>query len=153
MTPARFLKSTSRRSFILYPVVLLGIEWLLQGDELSIHPLGLALMAWGYLQYRLGGRYRSRLGGGGPGLGKPPVRLVTTGIYRYTRNPMYLGHLIFYAGLAVALRSWVAVALLLVHIPWFHRRVLRDEANLARLFGAEFDEYRSGVRRWIPYLV
>ena len=41
---------------------------------------------------------RRARGGGGPGIEKPPDRIVTDGAYRYVRNPMYLGHLIFMAG-------------------------------------------------------
>jgi protein-S-isoprenylcysteine O-methyltransferase Ste14 len=49
------------------------------------------------------GRFRTHLGGGGPGFGVLPDRIVEDGPYRYVRNPMYLGHLIFMLGLAVTL--------------------------------------------------
>jgi protein-S-isoprenylcysteine O-methyltransferase Ste14 len=61
------------------------------------------LLAWGYLQYHLGGVYRTHNGGGGPGVEIPPDKIVDTGIYGLTRNPMYLGHLIFMTGLAISL--------------------------------------------------
>jgi protein-S-isoprenylcysteine O-methyltransferase Ste14 len=66
---------------------------------------------------------------------------------------MYLGHLIFMAGLAITFRSWAAVALLVFHIFWFQRRVVEDEARLEALFGAEYAAYKRRVKRWIPYVI
>ncbi len=152
-TLLRYLKSTSRRSFVLYPLMIIALELALRRGELVIVFWGLPLLAWGYLQYRIVGKYRLHLGGGGPGLDTPPDRIVAEGPYRFLRNPMYLGHLIFMAGLAITFRSWAAVVLLLVHIPWFHSRVLKDEAQLEQRFGAPYLEYKSRVRRWIPGLV
>src|SRR3954451_1746205 len=90
--------STPRRTFVLYPLIVIAFELITRRGSLSIEPLGAVLLLWGYAQYRWSGIYRTRCGGGGPGLDKPPQRLVTSGIYRYTRNPMYMGHLIFMAG-------------------------------------------------------
>lgn len=146
----RWLESTSNRTFAVYPAVVVAFEYALHGMEMRFIPWGLAPMAWGYLQYRLVGRYRSRLGGGGPGLAVPPERLVTEGPYGYVRNPMYLGHLIFMAGLALTFYSLAAAALLAANAVWFHRRVLADEARLEDQFGAEYAAYKARVKRWIP---
>jgi protein-S-isoprenylcysteine O-methyltransferase Ste14 len=146
----RWLKSTSNRTFIVWPVVLLAAEALLQGGAPRIHPWGAALLAWGYLQYRWVGPYRARTGGGGPGISIPPDRIVTDGPYRRVRNPMYLGHLIFFAGIAVTLGSWIAAAVLAFHILWFDRRVREDERRLAELFGEPYRDYCRRVKRWIP---
>ena len=108
------------------------------------------LLAWGYLQYKLTGTLRTREGGGGPGISKPPERIVTHGPYRWTRNPMYLGHLIFLAGLALALGSWVGAIVFAGHAVWFDLRVREDEARLAALFGEPYREYCRRVKRWIP---
>jgi protein-S-isoprenylcysteine O-methyltransferase Ste14 len=83
----------------------------------------------------------------------PPERLVTGGPYRYTRNPMYLAHLIFMLGLALVFRSWAGFALLAFHIIWFQRRVCSDEAHLADLFGESYRLYHRTVKRWIPWLI
>jgi hypothetical protein len=152
-TLLRYLKSTSRRSFVVYPLLIIVLEFVLGGGVLTIVWWGLPFLAWGYLQYRLVGKYRLHLGGGGPGLDTPPDRIVAEGPYRFLRNPMYLGHLIFMAGLGITFGSWAALVLLLVHIPWFHSRVLKDEAQLAQRFGAPYLEYKSRVKRWIPGLV
>jgi len=66
---------------------------------------------------------------------------------------MYLGHLIFLAGLALALQSWIAAAVFAFHAVWFHRRVRDDEARLTALFGIANREYLARVKRWIPGLL
>ena len=149
-TLRQWLKGTSRRTFVLYPICVVAFEWLIRGGDLTIVPWGVPLLAWGYLQYRLVGKYRLRGGGGGPGLSVPPERIVAHGPYRYVRNPMYLGHLIFMLGLAVTFWSLAALALFAVHVVWFHRRVLEDEAHLRARFGAEYEAYQARVKRWIP---
>jgi protein-S-isoprenylcysteine O-methyltransferase Ste14 len=138
---------------VLWPVALLAAEAALQRAPPRIDPWALPLLAWGYLQYRLVGNYRVREGGGGPGLSNPPERLAIGGPYRYCRNPMYLGHLIFLAGLAVALQSWIAAAVFASHLVWFHRRVRDDEARLKALFGDSYRDYLARVKRWIPGLL
>jgi len=148
MTVRRWLASTPRRSFVLYPVCIVLIELLLRRGALVIDPLGLPLLIWGYAQYRWSGLYRTQHGGGGPGIDIPPTRIVDTGIYAYVRNPMYLGHLIFMIGLAVTFHSLAAVALLAFHLWWFHQRVLEDETHMTGLFGDSFTDYTRRVRRW-----
>ena len=101
----KFLKSTPNRSFILYPLIVLLWELFVRDGKLILEPYYLVLLPWGYCQYRFCGRYRVKMGGGGPGLEKPPERLVTKGIYRFTRNPMYLVHIIFLTGITLTLNS------------------------------------------------
>jgi len=148
----RWLKSTSNRTFIAWPLALFAAEALLQQGVPSVQWWAAPILAWGYLQYRLVGNYRARIGGGGPGISIPPERIVDTGPYRWVRNPMYLGHLIFLAGVALALGSWIALAVLAFHVFWFDRRVREDEERLAALFGAPYREYCRRVKRWIPGL-
>jgi protein-S-isoprenylcysteine O-methyltransferase Ste14 len=148
----RLLARTPLRSFVLMPIAVPAFELAWRGGTLAFEPLGLPLLAWGYLQYRLVRRLRTARGGGGPGVDVPPRCLVTSGPYRFTRNPMYLGHLIFLAGLAVTFRSYFAVALVVGHAVWFHRRVIADEARLTARFGAEYTDYMRRVKRWVPGL-
>ena len=83
---------------------------------------------------------------------RPPQDLVTTGPYAWSRNPMYLGHLIFLAGLALLFSSWFAAAIAVAAAVWFHLRVLADERRLERRFGETYRDYRARVPRWIPGL-
>lgn len=148
-----WLGSTPRRTFVLYPLLVIGFELLRRGILFQFVSIGVVPMIWGYLQYRLTGRYRRQLGGGGPGLEKPPDRIVDTGPYAYVRNPMYLGHLIFMFGLAVTFWSPLAVLIFVIHAFWFHRRVLGDEAKLIAQFGEPYRQYMQRVQRWIPGLL
>lgn len=149
-TVVRWFRSTPNRSFAVFPVCVIAVEAVLRGGDLVFDPWGAPLLIWGYLQYRLVGQYRTGLGGGGPGLAVPPVRIVDRGPYKYLRNPMYLGHLIFMAGLAITFRSLPALALLAFHLVWFDRRAQEDEIFLEERFGAEYVDYKARVKRWIP---
>jgi hypothetical protein len=151
--PWRVLARTPVRTFLVYPIVVATFELIRRGGMLPLDPWGVPLLIWGYLQYRMTGRYRGQSGGGGPGLERPPQRLVADGVYRYTRNPMYLGHLIFITGLAITFRSWLAVVILVGSAVWFDRRVRGDEARLRALFGKPYDDYCGRVKRWIPGLI
>jgi protein-S-isoprenylcysteine O-methyltransferase Ste14 len=149
----RWLQRTPVRTFLIYPLVVIAFELVRQGGSMTIVPWGALLMIWGYLQYRIVGSFRWRHGGGGPSVHVPPQRIITDGPYAYTRNPMYLGHLIFMTGLALTFSSWLALAILLGNIVWFHYRVLGDEKNLLKQFGAAYAEYCSRVKRWIPGVI
>jgi protein-S-isoprenylcysteine O-methyltransferase Ste14 len=148
----RWLGRTPVVTFILCPLAVLTFELALHRGQLTIVPWGAPLMAWGYLQYLLVGRYRHPRAGGSAGMDVLPERIIDFGPYRFTRNPMYLGHLIFLTGLAITFWSWFALIVLAIRAVWFHRRVLHDEARLERIFGADYLSYRARVKRWIPGL-
>lgn len=149
-TLRRWLKSTSRRTFVLYPVLIIAVDLLINKGELRWSPWGVLILAWGYVQYKASGRYRTARGGGGPGIDVPPDRIVDSGIYAYSRNPMYLGHLIFMLGLVITFHSVPAAMLLVFHVFWFQRRVREDEMHLTAAFGDEYRTYMNRVKRWIP---
>lgn len=76
--------------------------------------------------------------------------LVTSGIYRRTRNPMYLGFLLMLAGWAVAqanLMAFLALPAFVLYLNQF--QIQPEERALTTIFGDEFKKYRSSVRRWI----
>jgi protein-S-isoprenylcysteine O-methyltransferase Ste14 len=148
----RFFSRTPVRTFFLYPLITLIWELIIRCGRIEINLSFLPLMIWGFLQYRLCGKYRMTRGGGGPGPEIPPERLVSTGPYAYTRNPMYLGHIIFLAGLALTLRSWFAGLITIAVAVWFHFRVLADERNLSVKLGPSYVSYTKSVKRWVPGL-
>ena len=148
-----WLRKSPVQTFLLLPLATIVWELAVFGT-LRFQPAFLLLMLWGYLQYRLCGRYRIGLGGGGPGLsGAPAERIVETGIYAWTRNPMYLGHIIYMIGVALTFQSLFAAVIPLARAVWFHFRVLGDEKNLAARFGEPYLAYKQKVKRWIPSLL
>ena len=76
--------------------------------------------------------------------------LVTTGVYRFTRNPMYLGLLLMLLGWAAFLSNALAFAVVPLSVLYMHRfQIVPEERALSALFGAEFDAYRTQVRLWL----
>ncbi|UAB78843.1 isoprenylcysteine carboxylmethyltransferase family protein [Erythrobacter sp. SCSIO 43205] len=76
--------------------------------------------------------------------------LVVTGLYRYTRNPMYLGMLFILIGIAIWLGSPVNVIMLIAFVAYITGfQIVPEEARLAQVFGADYESYKSRVRRWL----
>ena len=85
-----------------------------------------------------------------PGRPDHASALVTTGIYRFTRNPMYLGLLLMLAGWSLALANGWAAVLLPAFVAYMNRFQIRPEEDaLRKKFGAEFDAYAVSTRRWL----
>ncbi len=81
---------------------------------------------------------------------KPATKLVTSGIYGWTRNPMYLGMALIYAGIAILFDSILALALLPLVLAIIQTNVIaREEVYLERRFGDAYRDYKRRVRRWI----
>ena len=76
--------------------------------------------------------------------------LVSTGIFAFTRNPMYLGMLVVLVAWGLYLSNLAAVALVPLFVPCLNRlQILPEERVLRAKFGAAFDAYAERVRRWI----
>lgn len=76
--------------------------------------------------------------------------LVSWGIYRITRNPMYLGLLLVLTAWAIYLSNWLAVLFLPVFVVYINRfQIIPEEQALTSLFAREFVAYQSKVRRWL----
>ncbi len=81
----------------------------------------------------------------------PPRKLVTAGLYRYVRNPMYVGVVTTLAAEALffgsrSLAIYAAAAWLVFHV-WV---LVYEEPHLESAFGEEYAHYRAAVPRWIP---
>jgi protein-S-isoprenylcysteine O-methyltransferase Ste14 len=76
--------------------------------------------------------------------------LVTNGIYRFTRNPMYIGLLLTLLGWAAFLSSPPALLYLAAFVLYMNRfQIEPEERALSSLFGAGYAAYRTRVRRWL----
>lgn len=81
---------------------------------------------------------------------RPSTALVTTGPYRFTRNPMYLGMAFLYAGIAFAVGLiWPLIVLPVVLLAVDRLVIAREEPYLLGLFGEPYREYTARVRRWL----
>ena len=76
--------------------------------------------------------------------------LVTGGIFKISRNPMYLGMATVIAGVGVGLGTWVMLPILGLFVFWINENQIKPEEHaLVKIFGSEFEDYKSKVRRWI----
>jgi protein-S-isoprenylcysteine O-methyltransferase Ste14 len=81
---------------------------------------------------------------------KPQRALITSGPYRFSRNPLYLGGNVFiFFGAALLLGSPTALFLTAIHLPLMDRFIRREEEQLEREFGDEWRSYKKRVRRWL----
>jgi protein-S-isoprenylcysteine O-methyltransferase Ste14 len=105
--------------------------------------LGTVLLLWCVREFYVSGR-------GTLAPWDPPRNLVTSGPYRFSRNPMYIGVLTILAGWCTLWGSRTLVTYTLLFMLGFHVRVLLfEEPWAARHFGSEWDAYRAQVRRWV----
>lgn len=143
-------------AFLVLPVMVAGVvPWLISripGNGPGASPWSL----WGWVPVIPGmaillGTVVSfyRRGKGTLAPWDPPRHLVVQDLYRFNRNPMYLGVILIVAGWAIVTGGiWnVLYAMILPLI--FHLRVVRyEEPQMRRLFGEEWEAYRQRVPRW-----
>jgi len=93
------------------------------------------------------------LGHGTPDPNDPPMALVTSGLYRRTRNPMYIGGLLIVLGHWLYFQSWLLLAYLaLVFLLFHHLVIFYEEPHMRRQFGEAYERYCKQVPRWIGRL-
>ncbi len=91
------------------------------------------------------------VGRGTPAPLDPPKVLVVCGLYRYVRNPIYLGVLFVLLGEAVFFESSALLRYMIGVFLIFHLFVIfYEEPSLRRKFGESYERYCRSVRRWIP---
>jgi len=81
---------------------------------------------------------------------RPQSTLITSGPYRFSRNPLYLGGNVFiFFGAALLLGSPTALFATAVHLPLIDRFIRREEEQLEGRFGEDWQSYKKRVRRWL----
>jgi len=79
--------------------------------------------------------------------------LITDGIYRHIRHPMYAAHLLWAIAQGLLLENWLAGwAFLVISVPFYLLRVPKEEKMMLEQFGQEYRQYISRTGRMIPYL-
>jgi len=76
--------------------------------------------------------------------------LVTSGVFRYSRNPMYLGMLVTMVGVGIGLGTLMPLVVVpLLAVVLRNRFILAEEAMLEDAFGDDFRQYKTRTRRWL----
>ena len=132
-------------------LVLAGLMWLLGGQQWHWHApvgvflaLGLAIDASGLWAFW---RHRTTINPLSP---HRASALVDSGIYRFTRNPMYVGLVCLLVAWTLALGSWLALLGPLVFVAYITLfQIVPEERALLAHFGPDFEAYCQRVRRWL----
>ena len=115
----------------------------------ALYGLGAALIAIGLVLMAVAMRLFRRAGTNVP-TGKPTTALVTAGIYRWSRNPIYLALSLIYAGIGVAADNpWILGLIVPLLAVIRYRVVAREEVYLERKFGESYRTYKASTRRWL----
>jgi len=143
-------------AFLALPTVVGGlVPWLLVRFDRARRPgapIGWILLAVGVLVLGSCVQEFYRAGRGTLAPWRPPIHLVTSGLYRVSRNPMYVGVLAIVIGWALATGSTRVGWYVLILAVAFHLRVrLSEEPTLARSFPSEWQAYTKRVARWLPW--
>lgn len=149
--------TVARPPFLLLGFLLLGhaMDHLLPlwpdfpDDHWLRHSLSGGLIAAGIAIFIAGIRNFDRAGTPVPSHQQART-LVTTGIHGWSRNPIYLGMLLFYLGVGVLLRgAWIFILFPPLAAVLRYVVIAREEAYLEHRFGQDYRDYRAKVRRWL----
>jgi protein-S-isoprenylcysteine O-methyltransferase Ste14 len=138
---------------LIYVLVGLAVSWLLDWPwvlGLPIPPLGIALALAGFILPVWAIALFRREGTEVNPTSPTNRKLVISGPYQLTRNPMYLGLVIVTLGIAICVGAWpmfVVPVAVFATANWAH--IPFEEAKMRRQFGADYDSYVGRVRRWV----
>lgn len=127
---------------VAIPALQVSWPWGLVGGFLIL--LGAAVTIAGLLAFRKAGTTVN------PMHPEASTAVVSVGIYRFSRNPMYLGFLLALAGWALVLGSLAALIVLPLYVACMNRfQIVPEERALRQKFGAPYEAYMRQVRRWV----
>ncbi len=137
-------------AFILVGVaVQRGWAWHIAPESGVRFGLGLALVVGGHVIVGLFFLTFHRAGQN-PLPNTPSPAVITGGLYRFSRNPVYSANVVIHVGIALMLDNWWILLLLGPAVAVMHYGVIvREEAYLERTFGEEYLRYKNSVRRWV----
>lgn len=139
---------------VVAAILMWAIAWLLPALNLTLPGrlpaaiaavlLGVLVTLAGIVEFR---RARTTVN---PLMPEAASSLVDRGIYRLTRNPMYLGFALALLGWGIYLSNPVSLAMLFAFVAYMNRfQIIPEERVLESLFGDAFKGYRTKVRRWL----
>jgi protein-S-isoprenylcysteine O-methyltransferase Ste14 len=126
-----------------------------RGKVISLQPLllvsGILFMVLGATIYAWTVWNFASFGSGTPLPIDAPKKLVVRGLYRFVRNPMYLGVILVILGwVAIFAYGWLLLYALVVWVVMNLFVVVYEEPRLKELFGEDYESYRMAVGRWVP---
>ncbi len=125
----------------LWPLDLPQVSYLKMAARVIVLAGGLLLLWAQFTRWRRGATADHN---------KPTVALVTSGPYHISRNPIYLGMVLLFTGIALAYgKIWGLVLIVPFAIALHFRTIMPEENYLVRTFGEHFVRYRNTVRRWL----
>lgn len=138
--------------FVPYLILSTNIQFLT--TELGIiRLLGVIPILLGALILLWSIRHLTVVGKGTPAPFDPPKELVVRSLYRFVRNPMYIGDLLVLLGESLVFESAILLIYALVILCVCHLFVvMHEEPTLKRKFGESYERYCKAVPRWIPAL-
>ena len=81
---------------------------------------------------------------------KPTTKIISSGIYAYSRNPIYVAFFLIQMGVAVFLNSfWILISFIPAVVLVYYIVIQKEESYLAEKFGEEYISYKNRVRRWL----
>lgn len=153
-----FIKNPLRHA-VLYPWLILTVEdWARAKYHVTLPELGLVRylgivpIAVGALVCLLAMGQFIVDGQGTPEEIDQTQRLMTAGVFRWTRNPLYVGMALLLLGEILLFESVLLILYALYRFRQFRRYTRREERRLLRQFGAPYDRYCQSVPRWLPGL-
>ncbi len=118
-------------AYSIFLPIKLGTAWFFAGG--FIYFLGAIIMVMAIFDFRT------------TAIDKP----VTKGVYRFSRNPMYLGTFLFFGGTGIVCLSWVFLVLTGLFISLSHAIVVSEERSCLQKYGNAYQEYMNHIPRWI----
>lgn len=126
-----------------YSMFAIALPWR-STFALIFYAVGSAIVLAGILAFR---RMKTTVN---PLTPEATTAIVTSGIYRFTRNPMYLGFLLVLVGWAIDLSNLLAFACLPLFVRYMNRfQIIPEERALGTKFSEAFERYKRSVRRWV----
>jgi protein-S-isoprenylcysteine O-methyltransferase Ste14 len=145
--------------FVYWPREVLGADWAADWPRWSFrsHPLatvaagavGAVLIAAGVALFAYCTLLFDRKGSGTPVPTDPPERLVVSGPFRWSRNPMYIAYTFVLLGEALVFGHTALFLYTAVWVVGFHAMARGEETLLRRRFGERYERYARQVPRWI----
>jgi protein-S-isoprenylcysteine O-methyltransferase Ste14 len=117
--------------YAVFVPIKLGTTWFYVG--LPVHLIGLVLYALVFVAFAR----------------TPPEKLVTGGIYRYSRNPMQLSSFLIVLGIGIATASWIFMLLSVIYLVMPLVWLKAEERHLLKFYGDVYRQYMKKTPRWI----